>query len=110
MTIAASASATDRHMSGTSQLRSNGFIPSDRRSYTTLFVMDHFFGRDRVDGWFPRWRRDVHRRMLNRIRQNGEGRAIPLPRIRNLDRETYMKEFVRKSHPVVFEGAAKDWE
>jgi hypothetical protein len=97
-------------LTGESQLRSNGFLATDRRSYGALFVMDHFLGRERVDRLFPRWRKDLQSRMLARIERNGEGRAVPLPRIRNLDRETFMREYVAKSRPVVFEGAARDWE
>jgi hypothetical protein len=72
--------------------------------------MDHFMGRDRVNRFFPGWRSGLHQRMLEDIRQKGESRIVPLPRVKNLDRKTYFEEFVRKSHPVVFEGAAKDWE
>ena len=69
-------------------LRANGFRPAERRSYGALFATDHFLGRERVDRLFPRWRRGVQERMLECIRQNGEGRVIPLPRFRNLDRDT----------------------
>jgi hypothetical protein len=93
-----------------SKLRTNGFRPSDRRSYNALFTMDHFLGRGRVDRFFKSWRSGLKQRMLESIRQNGAGRCLPLPRIRNLDRETYLREFVGKSHPVVFEGGALDWE
>jgi len=110
MTQTATAEIEEHHLTEDARLRPNGFLPGDRRSYSTLFVMDHFLGRERVDRLFPRWRKDLQTRMLERIRQNGEGRAIPLPRIRNLDRATYMKEFVGRSHPVVFVGAANDWD
>lgn len=107
--MTAASTAAPLHLTGDSRLRSNHFRPNDRRSYSALFVMDHFFGRERVDRRFPTWRSGLKKRMLESIRQNGEGRCIPLPRINNLDRRTFLKEFVAKSHPVVFEGAAKDW-
>jgi hypothetical protein len=72
--------------------------------------MDHFLGRERVDRLFDGRRRSLQQRMLQSISRNGESRIVPLPRVRNLERATFMQEFVRKSHPVVFEGAAKDWE
>src|SRR5262245_2623362 len=97
-------------MSGESRLRSNGFLPRDRRSYTALFVTDHFLGRERVDRLFPKWRPGVQSRMLEQIRRNGPAHSMPLPRFRDLDRQTFMREFVAKSHPVVFEGAARNWE
>jgi hypothetical protein len=106
----ATIASIDPGVTGNSRLRSNGFLRSDRRSYNSLFVADHFLSRERVDRLFPKWRRDLHAKLLERIRANGEGRSIPLPRIRNLDRETFMREFVAKSHPVVFPGAAKNWE
>ena len=93
-----------------SQLRGNAFLPSDWRSYNALFVMDHFLGRQRVDRLFRNWRNDLMKSLLNSIRSNGPGRCIPLPRIRDLDRKTYLKDFVAKGRPVIFEGAAKDWE
>jgi hypothetical protein len=93
-----------------SRLRSNGFRPADLRSYHALFVMDHFLGRQRADRLFKNWRGDLKKRLLKSIQSNGPGRCLPLPRIQNLDRETFFKEFVAKSHPVVFEGAALDWE
>ncbi len=108
MTAAQGAIAQER-ISGDSRLRSP-FKSVDLRSYWRLFALDHFLGRDRVDRLFPSRRKNLQARMLEHIRQNGESRIVPLPRVRNLDRETFIKEFVRKSHPVVFEGAAKDWE
>jgi hypothetical protein len=110
MTSSAATAPAKETISGDSQLRPNGFSDSDRRSYWTLFAMDHFFGRERVDRTFKNWRRDLKQRMLESIRQNGPSRVVPLPRVKNLDRKTFMREFVNKSHPVVFEGAAKDWE
>lgn len=110
MTSAFSVTAAREPISGNSRLRTNGFRPRDLRSFWTLFAMDHFLGRERVDRTFKYWRSDLNQRMLESIRQNGEARVIPLPRITQLDRKTYMKEFVNKSHPVVFVGAAKDWE
>ncbi len=93
-----------------SQLRSNHFRPADQRNYWRLFVLDHFLGRERVDRLFEGWRAGLQQRMLECIRRNGESRVVPLPRLKNLDRKTYFREFVNKSHPVVFEGAAKNWE
>ena len=84
---------------GESRLRPNGFRPGDRRSYSALFVADHLLTRDRVDRLFPNWRKGLQSRMLERIRENGPSRILPLPRFKNLDRETFMKEFVAKSHP-----------
>jgi hypothetical protein len=107
---AASSAVTAHSPVSSAHLRSNGFRRADWRSYWTLFMMDHFVGRDRVDRTFKHWRSGLKQRMLESIRQNGESRIVPLPRIKNLDRRTYMKEFVNKSRPVVFEGAAKDWE
>jgi hypothetical protein len=110
MTTLTTVAVGENRITGDSQLRSNGFAPADRRSYGALFAMDHFLSRKRVDRLFPKWRQGVQARMLESIRRNGEGRPVPLPRVRDLDRKTFMKEFVAKSHPVVFEGAAKDWE
>ena len=110
MNATTSALPVTPRISGKSQLRGNGFLPRDRRSYTALFVTDHMLGRERVDRLFPAWRRALQDRLLERIARNGPGRCLPLPRVRNLDRRTYFKEFVRKSHPVVFEGAAAGWE
>src|SRR6185503_10062792 len=111
MTTLTTVAVGENGITGDSQLRSNGFTAEDRRSYDALFIADHFLSRKRVDRLFPRWRQGVHAMMLESIRQNGEGRAVPLPRVRaDLDRKTFMKEFVAKSHPVVFEGAAKNWE
>ncbi len=110
MTAATQAANLQDQVSGNSRLRSNGFRASDEASYWRLFVMDHFLGRGRVDRLFKSWRSGLQQRMSESIRQNGEGRVVPLPRIKNLDRKTYFKEFVKKSHPVVLEGAAKDWE
>ena len=104
------AATAESDVTGDSRLRSNGFLRRDRRSYNALFVMDHFLGRDRVDRLFRQWRSGLQERLLERIQQNGKGRSVPLPRFRNLDRDTYLREFVGKSHPVVFDGAAKDWE
>jgi hypothetical protein len=110
MSTASIATVAEQQVIGDSQLRSNQFTRSDMRKYWTMFVMDHFLTRPRIDRWFANSRSDLKTRMLESIRQNGEGRAVPLPRFKNLDRKTFMKEFVRKSRPVVFEGAAKDWE
>ena len=66
--------------------------------------------RERVDRTFNDWRRGLKQRMLESIRQNGQSRIVPLPRVKNLDRKTFIREFVNKSHPVVFEGAARDWD
>jgi hypothetical protein len=110
MTTASAAAMAQEPITGGSGLRSNGFEPADRRSYRNLFVMDHFVGRERVDRTFKNWRRGLKQRMLESIRQNGPSRIVPLPRVKNLDRETFFREFVNKSHPVVFEGAARDWE
>lgn len=107
---AASQGIPQQNISGDSQLRSNNFRPSDQRSYWRLFVLDHFLGRARVDRVFKDRRREIQARMLESIRQNGSSRVVPLPRVKSLDRKTYMRNFVNKSHPVVFEGAAKDWE
>ena len=109
MTAASGAAIEPERTSGDSQLR-EAFSPADLRSYWRLFALDHFLGRERADRLYPGWRSGLQQRMLETIRRNGESRVVPLPRIKNLDRKTYFKEFVRKSHPVVFEGAAKDWE
>jgi hypothetical protein len=91
-------------------VRPNGFLPSDRRSYNALFATDHFLGRERVDCLFPKWRSGLQARMLERIRKNGPARVIPVPRFKNLDRKAFMRKFVGKTRPVVFEGAAENWE
>lgn len=109
--MTASSAVTAQNPSpGESVPRGNGFRRRDERSYGRLFVMDHFLGRARVDRYFPKWRPGIQERMLESIRHNGEGRAIPLPRIKNLDRDTFLRIYAAQSRPVVFEGAARDWE
>lgn len=83
---------------------------SQRFEYGMYQVMDHFLGRDNVFKILGGSRRKFYRGVLDTLRKSGEGRILPIDRRKDLSLEEFTKEYMHKNVPVIFDGAAKDWD
>ncbi len=83
---------------------------SQRLEYGFYQFMDHFFGRDRVFKVLGKRRRRFYQNLTKTLKASGEGKIIPMERRSDLTKEEFLNYYVKKGIPVIFDGAAKDWD
>jgi hypothetical protein len=79
-----------------------------RYAWNALWLMDHVVGREATDRVLPGVRGRVERRIGEQLAVC-TGRTVALERRADLDRDTFLREYVATDTPVVLAGAARDW-
>ncbi len=83
---------------------------SQRVEYACYQILDHFFGRKRIFRFLGKRRKFFYKNLLKTLKENGEGKLIPIERRKDLSLKEFKEHYVRKGIPVVLDGAAKDWD
>lgn len=87
----------------------HALTPSTRRAWERLWLLDHALGRRRVDRWWPRRRQEALDRVGAELRALPPGGFQPVERRPAPDRDTFIREIVRRDRPVILAGAAAGW-
>jgi len=82
---------------------------AQRLAWDALWVLEHVAGGRRLERALAPARDGLRERMAARLSRRGPGGVAPVERRRDLDPETFWRDFVRPCRPVVLEGAARDW-
>ncbi|MCB0401875.1 MAG: cupin-like domain-containing protein [Flavobacteriales bacterium] len=86
-------------------------IPSSLRfKYGCYQFFDHFLTRKRFFKWSKKSRTRFYKKLEEVLKQNGEGKLIPVDRVKSISKKDFFKNYVKKGIPLVIEGYAKDWD
>tara|TARA_B100001109_G_C18859103_1_gene473140 strand:+ start:898 stop:1959 length:1062 start_codon:yes stop_codon:yes gene_type:complete len=88
----------------------NNISNFQRFQYGCYQFMDHFFGRPKAHKMTEGQRRKYYHRLLDSLKEKGEGKVIPLERRKDLSLKEFKEQYLSKGKPVILEGAAKEWD
>lgn len=86
------------------------FTKGQIRKYNFFQFCDHFISRPLTNKLFGKWRQRVFEDIKATLEKKGTSTIIPVERVKDLSVEKFKNYYVKYGIPVVFEGAAKDWE
>ena len=95
--------------SGPTTMPYNRIGYQNQLGYKTLHFLDHFFGRQRVDGSFGNSRKRLFHHIDQRISQAPRPELVPVERRKDMTPYEFRKNYLRKRIPVILEAAAKNW-
>ena len=81
-----------------------------RIKYGFYQFFDHFLGRKLSYKLSKRSRVKFYKNLEQELKSKGKGRVIPVDRVKNLSKEDFIKNYRDKKKPVIFEGAADNWD
>ncbi len=81
-----------------------------RMEYGFFQFLDHFFGRKTANRISLGGRQSMYREIDRQLKKNGKKPIVPLKKVKDISLEDFQKNHLKKGIPIVFEGAAKDWE
>lgn len=81
-----------------------------RFEYGIYQLMDHFLSRRIAFSLTAATRRRLYRRVRQNLEKSGEGKVLPIERVKNISIENLQKDYIEKGIPVVIDGGAKDWD
>ena len=82
----------------------------ERFIYGYFQLLDHLLGRSIGFSLTKNSRNFFYHKIKNRFENLPKGTFIPVARIKDVDLDTFYKEYVNKGIPVVIEGAACNWK
>jgi len=80
-----------------------------RATYNFFQVLDHFIGRPAVIKLFGGIRYKAFLNIAKTLETKGEGRIIDVEYRTGLNEKEFKEYYVKRGIPVVFKGAARDW-
>src|ERR1700722_7008167 len=81
-----------------------------RIEYGIYQFLEHFFGKKRVSRILGNRKRTFYKKLGETLAKSGEGQVISIERRKNLTIEEFNEQYRDKGKPVIFEGAANDWD
>ena len=81
-----------------------------RWRYGRYQLADHFLGRKLAFKLSRGSRKRFYKKLLRKLKEQGEGKLIPIDRRKDLSVEDFHREYVKPAIPVVLEGAAAEWD
>lgn len=83
---------------------------SQLRQYAYYALLDHFIGRKKGKSLTIKSRKKFYDNLFNDLKRNGEQQLIPIDRRKDLSDAEFKEKYLKRGIPVVFEGAAKEWD
>ena len=81
-----------------------------RAGYNFFQVLDHFITRRITVKLLGKLRYMLFLNMVKSLKAKGKGKLIPIERRDDLSIKEFYEYYVKNGIPVVFNGAAKDWD
>jgi len=91
------------------QLPPMPFSSFQRVGYDFFQALDHFISRPLTIRLFGGLRYRLFLNTVRSLENKGEGRIVPVQYRTDLGRKEFFDHYVKQGIPVVFKGAAKDW-
>jgi hypothetical protein len=84
------------------------FSRRDQRRFNAFWLMEHCVGGRMTERLVGERRRRVRADQLTAL-EGHDGALLPVPRVRNQDVATFLRDHLAAEQPVVLEGAAAHW-
>ncbi len=80
-----------------------------RLKYGYFQFLDHLIGRGLSFKLHEKSRRKFFTELHQELRASGPGKCTPVDRVKSISRKEFINNYVKKGKPLIFDGAAKDW-
>lgn len=75
-----------------------------------LWIFENYLPSTIFNAIFKNIKKRTYEKRLRKLKRFGKGKVIPVEKIENLDPKTFFYKYYLRGKPVIFKGAAKDWE
>lgn len=86
------------------------FSFKQRCTYNFFQFFDHFFSRPVTNKLFGKWRYRSFLDIKKTLEEKGNSKIIDVERVKDLTVDRFFNYYVKNGIPVIFDGAAEEWE